>query len=141
MESELSESQLYQAFLESFDVLTRNPTEKNLWGTATTLGLKWLIIRVQSDLEPLGPNSGYGHLFCDKGLRAGRLQDGRESPTIDVIRIHDIRAFLLRLISFKPIGMVQTWRETWEACITGCLDCAAGHDASLSLLAEKFVPS
>ncbi|KAA1114829.1 DEAD-box type RNA helicase [Puccinia graminis f. sp. tritici] len=139
MESELSESHLYQAFLESFDVVTRNPADQNLWGTATTLGLKWLIVRVQSDLEPLGPNSGYGHLFCDKGLRAGQLKDGRESLTVDAIRIHEIRAFLLRLISFKPLGIVQTWRENWEACITGCLDCAAGHDASLSQLAEKWL--
>ncbi|OAV97590.1 hypothetical protein PTTG_01906 [Puccinia triticina 1-1 BBBD Race 1] len=140
MELDSSESEYYQAFLRSLNDVKQDPTDKAHWNTATTLGLKWIITRMQSDLAPLGPDSGYGHLFCDKGLRVGQLKDGRESPTIDVNQLEELRAFLLRLISFKPKGIVQTWRETYQACITNCLDCAAGHDASLSQLGEKWLP-
>ncbi|KNZ61372.1 hypothetical protein VP01_140g5 [Puccinia sorghi] len=41
--------------------------------------------QVQSNQEPLGLDSGYGHLFCDRGQRAGRNQ------------LPEIRTFLLHL--------------------------------------------
>ncbi|KAH9440743.1 hypothetical protein Pst134EA_032309 [Puccinia striiformis f. sp. tritici] len=140
MEPEATESDHYQAFIKSLSNLTQNSTEQSCWTKATTLGLAWIIHRVQSDLEPLGPHSGYGHLFCDKGLRAGQLKHSRKPLRIDQTDFHEYRAFLLRLISFKPKGMVQIWRETYVACITNCLDCAAGHDVSLTQLAEKWLP-
>jgi hypothetical protein len=139
MEHESLECDQYQAFLQSFNNVIQNPTDQNSWNTATILGLKWTVTRVQSDLAPLGPDSGYGHLFCDKGLRAGQLKMNQQSPALERDQRLEMGAFLLRLISMKPKGLVQIWRETYQACITNCVDCVVEHDASLSRLEEKSV--
>ncbi|PLW47414.1 hypothetical protein PCANC_05849 [Puccinia coronata f. sp. avenae] len=140
MEHESLECDQYQAFLQSFNNVIQNPTDQNSWNTATILGLKWTVTRVQSDLAPLGPDSGYGHLFCDKGLRAGQLKMNQQSPVLERDQRLEMGAFLLRLISMKPKGLVQIWRETYQACITNCVDCVVEHDASLSRLEEKWLP-
>jgi len=141
MENEASECDHYQAFLPSFNDVTQNPTDENLWNKATVLGLRWIVTRVQSDEEPLGPDSGYGHLFCDRGLRAGRLKDSQQSPDLDLNQLPEIRAFLLRLVGMKPKGSVQIWRENYQACVTKCVDCAVVHDVTLSRFREKWLPA
>jgi len=122
MDSGASGSHHYQAFLPAFNNVAQNSTDENLWNQTTVLGLRRIVTRVQSDKEPLGPVSGYGHLFCARGLRAERLKDNQQSLNLDCNQLPEIGAFLLRLIGMKPQGFVQIWQENYQACVINCLD-------------------
>lgn len=140
MEAEASQLDLFNQFLTFINDVLHNSTNADDWNTATALGLQWSVSRIQSDLEPLGPDAGYGHMFCERGLRAGKLKDGSELLSVDLNQMIQCNSFLLRLISYKPKGLVQSWRETYQACIHNCLDCTLGHDTSLNILKDKWLP-
>ncbi|KAI8461259.1 SEN1 N terminal-domain-containing protein [Phakopsora pachyrhizi] len=132
----------FKKFRSLLGELTQKPTDANLWNGATSSGLDWVTNRLQSDLAPLETCSGYGHLLCVKSFSAGRLDPKCQPSTHLLIGDEDmseIQAFLLRLISFKPKGLVLIWRDALEACLHNCIDCALGLQACTARLAEKWL--
>jgi len=94
---------------------------------------------LSSSIVGRSPNSSYGHLFCDRRLRAGCLKNNQQSANFDCNQLPEIGAFLLSLIGMKSKGFVQIWRENYQACVTNCVDCAVVHNVTLSKFREKSV--
>ncbi|MBW0473616.1 hypothetical protein O181_013331 [Austropuccinia psidii MF-1] len=143
MEDEVTDFDIFPQFLQHFNSISQNPTNDNLWTQATTFGLQWIVSRLESDAVPFAPDApSYHHLFCDKGLRLAEVQSQHSKFKDDNLsrdEMAEIQTFLLFLISFKPKGPVQIWRETYETCIQNCLDCVIGHDVALTQLREKWL--
>lgn len=125
-------------FLQTLDRLRANPEDDALWSEATAEGLKWIVAHLASDAAPLGPQSGYGHFYCQRGFHIGQPTDLQPVAAISVETMADIRSFLLRLISYKPKGFSAIWRDAFEACLQGCVDCAVGLGECMITLANKL---
>ncbi|KAG0139473.1 hypothetical protein CROQUDRAFT_137137 [Cronartium quercuum f. sp. fusiforme G11] len=133
----------FSRFLEALERVRRTPGDDSLWTTATNEGLQWIVDHLLLDEIPLGPETGHGHLYCAKGFRIGAVSNGhvqQHVTTITAQTMTDIRSFLLRLISYKPKGLVSTWRNAFEDCLQMCPDCALGLEAAIAVLADRWLP-